>query len=1746
MKRPILSVLSLCLAILMLAALLCTSLASCAGNEETTTTSAAPSNDNTEGTSDTNDGTSGSDNSETTVGDESENDPATSETNASSDGSSADTATDTDTESGSESDSSSDKSDDGEDEEGSNETEEIVGPVLEENVYSPSIEYAQQMANGVQSYYTAADRLNYRIENLNMNLNYSLADSKKVTSITNKQGGVYVQDTMDVFVVTENGNKVFSSESTKNIRPNIYRIGYYYYDVHLLENDFQGEIVVNDEKSINCTSFSTTSGGINAGDSRFKKNEMKVVISGGDPYVVDKNTTFDASKYNAFQLTIKSTGCNALRLYYVSGGATNHNDTQRIDLPINPDGEFHTYTFLLASAPGFEDEIGKLRLDFEGTKAGEVIEVSDLKLLDATVKGITGLFLDRTYHTYSDKLHQELHFVATSKVTGIKEVGMITEIAVDTVDKLVVKDAAKELHSSLDGVDWSTAEYIGFDIKGVGVFGYILPVDENAGSMTVELIGDKYVITQTVTPKDGTIDPIAVDDPNTSATEHKDVNTSNDFFTGNRIYTDENHTFDAFIAEAEFERNPLTNISSDAFLEYDSLTGAYEFNIIGTGFNDPFFYNANLHYTINIKMRNREVDRPIYIRSITSSGCLESAVIVSDKNLVLPILTEVSKNFGGENEEPIFNSGDMTYGETLFPVVLPADEKFEINVINLYQNWGATPLKQLSSIQYFWPYYHLSVGTTETSCISPWYGARDLWTLPDFRSQSMPYWFELPADKGYSNQPQHTHAGYQYFLQYTDADGIYNATENISNVIDSAGPVYVDVDMTYISDDGKIKVVYTHVEMPQEDELRAYYEINYEILEEVTIKDFANDFSFYSFEGYSGYYRKMGYWAENGDEDGIVYKETNGTEVAEKLVLGNDCPYVALYDLKAGGSWEFNNANMGFVIHSSDIVIDGVKRNDNFVAVGKNYVYSLSMDLGEVTLKPGDTININMIITPWGHYDSTTDTSMQNIRENTCLNPLTVEVSNGEKIESVFVPKILSTNGNSAEFTLSGGTDNVIARVYGFNKLTAPKFYELVDGQYVENDNGETVWQKFDEPTWVEYIVSSINAPDKMGNKHYYDGYYAYYDGDGKFSYAFAVDMTDAESRTFKIVAEEDFTRWPNIVDNAGEAPLNVYIPSATLFPLTNAGIKGLGNVEISDDGSYIRYYGDGLGTSEAYFEVFKNTNDIETGAYVVLKYRIPTSNPETGPFQFFTTTDPNAAMPDCSLNAGPAYKNGEWHVMIVDVKDMGHNHFSDTGDGETYKAQYLRLDVFNVPMSTSSYVDIAYIGMTDDISKVFEIEKIQSESCEEVRVFGAGGKFVAYDLNGNIIENPKDINNVTTPVDNEYIDPDNEQGYTKSETPYVSAIDFINGLGDGDPNDQAFNNYRSHQVIGPKVVNFDGGTVGNAYLVLAGWTAVYEGIEKYVWSADGGKTWHDATLYNRSSLGAAEGGIKDAGDSHFTASGIAGFDPDTYDQSYYAGSVYQGAYGTPSGVAAHLTDYIGQEVDVTFAVVPKNAPTTLCLIGHIENVRVYESDDAANEGEKCKHTTPHGYTFIDDGDSSTDAAKISKTCKCGEVTFETVLPQYVLLFDKIADQATAPLVCENSKNFITINSKSFTVSGATKSVTADANGDLYLKGWAGANGGIKDIVYKVYDAEGNELTSGWTATNSTLNTRGDIAGEMTKRGIEVEYGRGFDTTLDLSAYFASSSTLKIVLALESSSAPEGSGDKYIYLCEITNLTKAS
>ena len=143
---------------------------------------------------------------------------------------------------------------------------------------------------------------------------------------------------------------------------------------------------------------------------------------------------------------------------------------------------------------------------------------------------------------------------------------------------------------------------------------------------------------------------------------------------------------------------------------------------------------------------------------------------------------------------------------------------------------------------------------------------------------------------------------------------------------------------------------------------------------------------------------------------------------------------------------------MFFLISDYSLTIGGEKNDARFYLTNKDEMLSLSLNLGEVTLKKGDKITINAILMPWGSQDSIYDGSngfapdqnVRDVRENSILDPFKcTAINNCEVIESTYLPKIRTTNGKLAEFKISGGENNVAIRVYGFEKLTVPRPFGL-------------------------------------------------------------------------------------------------------------------------------------------------------------------------------------------------------------------------------------------------------------------------------------------------------------------------------------------------------------------------------------------------------------------------------------------------------------------------------------------------------------------------------------------------------------------------------------------------------------------------------------------------------------------------------------------------------------------------------
>ncbi len=1363
---------------------------------------------------------------------------------------------------------------------------ELVGP------YADSIIYANEIKNGVQSYYpdgVARDR--YYVENLDMSAEFALrsGSGQKLTYLKNKSGGTYLQDTMDVFIRMNDGKTYYASESSNNARANVYRIGYYYYDVRILEQSFYKDAVVSAEYDIDEALFKYAH---DISKIQVKNGVIRYSVGGGDPYISCKNNdiSFSSNDFDALQFTIKSENSSNAQLFVVTDNKPNYNDKQSILFNITNDGEFHTYTIMLSALPDYSGNVIGFRLDL-GQSTGETVEIKEMKAVTLE-SDAPYVLLDRTWHTYSDKLHQELHFVAPDGQDNIAALGMITEISADTVEKLIVKDKAADLHTSLDGVDWDTVEYIGFDITDAGIFGYIMPADNASGKLKVTLEGENYVIVQEASPENSEIrSPAEVGD------------TSNDFFMGQRLYTDESHDFTEFISEAEFERDPLANGQNNNFLEYDALRGAYHYKIGGTNFNPPFFSSWNQHYSTEIKLTTKKGDRRIYIRTISSTGALENAVLLDNDGLVIPIPLEVSKNFG-ELEEPVMNYGDETYGETLFPLCMVNGEKYELQVLNLYQNWGKFPIKQLSSIAYYAPYYHLSCGVTETTCISPWYvRGRTLWTLPDFRSQSAPYWFELEGD-AFKNEPQHTHAGVFEIIQYTDADGNYNASENYLNVIDSSGPIYAEVKMDYISDDGKMKISYDHLELPQTDELRPFYEIKIEVLEDISFNSFKNDFAFYSWETNRTH---VGYLDADGKHAEMTYSsKDNVTE----YILGKVGGYFGNF-----GTSSKNATNLGFVIHSSEIYFGGQKFDGNFVVVEEREKrFHLSLDLGEATFKKGDTVKLNIFMVPWGSHLSTDAHNLAYIRQNSVVDPYKVTALKGEVIESPYMPKVKTDDGKSAEFTVSGGVNNAAIRVYGFNKLTSPKIYEKIDDE------------------WVEYNVSSNGSPDNVGIQHYYDGYMTYYDGDGTYSYAFAFNMDDVESRTFKVEAIEDFEPWPKEVIESND-PINVYLDPTEIAQKFQNSIPGVGSATVSDEADYVRLTGDGKGAAEVSIDVFSAPSKMITGKYLVVKFRAPSSNPGNH-FEYFAGTVNSGPKGEDSIWLNPKLspQDGEWHVLVVDANSFNFDGFVAESD-EKYYANYIRFDVFNTSMAPGDYVDIAYVGLCEDLdvfreldaNKDVETYTLAFKDKTEVRSMSTDELISSEGSGGGTVVTPADDGVTISNNGNELVAAGST--YSLSTAPYLSRVDYINGYGPQLTVGPAYNNRGSSSVSGIATFKYNGVTTTDGYAVISGWSLVHGGVSKYVWSVDG-KTWQDATCYNRSSWATATDPMVNIANTALSRTDLG---------DYTANSGYQGGTAATevSGVGADLSAYVGQTVNVIFAVVPASAPDTICILANITGIKV-------------------------------------------------------------------------------------------------------------------------------------------------------------------------------------------------------------------
>lgn len=672
--------------------------------------------------------------------------------------------------------------------------------------------------------------------------------------------------------------------------------------------------------------------------------------------------------------------------------------------------------------------------------------------------------LDKTFHVYADRLYMQYALYAKEATTDLEACGIEIAVPTRTVRAIRIRDA-QGVHDDPAQADADTTEYAAFDIRGVGVVGFIVPPD--GGRVTVEKACGLYTLRLYAPCEAGT---------GVNKFDETGGYALNAVTFGCRVCTDTAHDFAAVEAAVREEYEPLTvtvgeNDAGAAGLGYDALRGTYDVAIGATDFASAY-KDPDRQFKAPITVTGAETDRTVYLRVTgQSGGCLESAALLDADSVLTAVPMQVCKNFCGDFGEPepyYYTAKDHAYGDSFSPIVVRAGETLRCTVVHAYQNWGKVPLKQLSSIEFHTSYYHLSTGVTESNCIAPYYVyGKDAWLLPDFRGHSGTMWPE---------QPQFNSVGCLYFMT-TGRSQTERASEYRSARIDSVGQTYADLTTLYTSDDGNYNYTLRHFEYPQTDENRTYYTLDVTFTRRATYRDFRERFVLFRFDGRSVTFDRMGYL--DADNTPTAVDVPSG---AHGFTLGSDCPYYSFFDVSDDKREQVEQrfgSGFGLIVRESEITLGGRRadiplylrtQSEQDLTAGM-----LTLDADSVTFRPGDRIRLELILLPWGTGYEEDDDNVRAVRTDSALHPVRVTAQTGSVIADSILPRVRCADGEAA-FTVTGGKNNIAVRVDGFQSPLLPQLERrTADG-------------------WERVTLSSANG---------YDGYTVHYDADGTYGFSF-------------------------------------------------------------------------------------------------------------------------------------------------------------------------------------------------------------------------------------------------------------------------------------------------------------------------------------------------------------------------------------------------------------------------------------------------------------------------------------------------------------------------------------------------------------------------------------------------------------------------------------------------------------------
>ncbi len=649
----------------------------------------------------------------------------------------------------------------------------------------------------------------------------------------------------------------------------------------------------------------------------------------------------------------------------------------------------------------------------------------DVHVFDLTPTSESGdvlpLLGEIVFHAYPDRLYVEIRLHPTAPVE-VAEVAVLWHLDSGACTRWHTEGRSGVLvdGESLELATPPAGGWLGASGPG-GMIGWILGAPEGTASLQLRAVDRGWMLQQKLLLQ-GSATPWGLGEVRSLAC---------------RVTTEEG--LEELAAVAAIEAAPLQEPAftvgpGGRFAGYDAVRGHYVIEpakprrIIRHETFD-FYDNPHDHDIIPLVI-TADGGRRIYVKHrVVGIGRIEAGIVTDAEGDVLPILVQGSKNFCGENEEPFYDPGDPAYAETYFPLILEPGTRLELRSYHARQNWGAHPLKQISSLQAWMPYYQMSVGVTETTCYVPFQfgGHGGVW-IADLRGVSGQMW---------KSQPQFDNVGGHRFFHYRSA-GTEHFPHYLRSRFSLISPNMARWGMDYVTEGGEARIAVDVFEVPQTDQTRDFVRLRIDFDRRLSVEDPAVNLALVSLDtttqtlryGALGFTGSDGQWKE--------FAADPQSRLPDWAVLATASPMIALYGCRPESHTHGNNA---IIVRRYRGRVDGADIGPLALGTrslpGDNRMVALTLAGTSLHFQPGDYLEVDLLILPYGRVGDGPEVPCEERRRFALAAPDVVATS-GQVIET-FPARIRVDGDGEAAFCLSGGGSTLPVLLEGFADYAPPR-----------------------------------------------------------------------------------------------------------------------------------------------------------------------------------------------------------------------------------------------------------------------------------------------------------------------------------------------------------------------------------------------------------------------------------------------------------------------------------------------------------------------------------------------------------------------------------------------------------------------------------------------------------------------------------------------------------------------------------